>query len=370
VPKEITHGARALCRKEFLFGEPSRITEITDVRIAQVSQLYEAVPPNLYGGTERVVSWITEALVDLGHDVTLFASGDSVTRAKHERVIPQAIRLGPAGTDVNAIYVQLLETVRRRAEEFDILHFHIDALSFPLFSRQKTAFVTTLHGRLDLPEYGAVYGMFPKVPLISISNAQRAPLPNANWAGTVLHGMPTQLLTPQAVEPTYLAFLGRISPEKGIEAAIRIARASGLTLRIAAKVDRVDEEYFRSKIEPAIDGKGVEFVGEINDHEKLTFLSGAIALLFPIAWPESFGLTMIEAMACGTPVIAFNRASVPEVLDEGITGFIVTNEREAVSAVPRAAALSRQRVREQFEARFSDRRMATEYVTIYQRLIG
>jgi len=340
------------------------------MRIAQVCQLYESVPPKFYGGTERVVSWLTDALVQLGHNVTLFASGDSVTMARLEPIIPVAIRLGPPDTDPTAIYVRLLETVRRRAAEFDVLHFHIDALPFPLFSRQMTPFVTTLHGRLDLPEYKAVYGMFPDVPLVSISNSQRKPIADVNWVGTVPHGMPTGLLNPEPLTPDYLAFLGRISPEKGIDAAIRIAHAAGVKLRIAAKVDRVDQDYFRTEIGPAIDGKHVEFIGEISDQEKSDFLSGASALLFPIAWPEPFGLTMIEAMACGTPVIAYNRASVPEVVEDGVTGFIVPDEAAAVAAVPRAAALSRAGIRARFEARFSATRMAEEYVAIYRRLIG
>lgn len=340
------------------------------MRIAQICQLYESVPPKFYGGTERVVSWITEALVELGHEVTLFASGDSVTAAKLEAIIPVSIRLGPPQTDPAAIYVQLLETVRRVAEDFDILHFHIDALPFPLFSRQRTPFVTTLHGRLDLPEYAAVYNMFPEAPLVSISNSQRTPIPEVNWVGTVLHGMPTGLLTPRPMPPNYLAFLGRISPEKGIDAAIRIARAAGMRLRIAAKVDRVDSDYFKTEIEPLIDREQIEYIGEISDREKPEFLSGAIALLFPIAWPEPFGLTMIEAMACGTPVIGLNRASVPEVLEDDVTGCIVSNESEAAAAVPRAAALDRARVRSRFESRFSARRMAEEYVAIYRQLTG
>jgi len=346
---------------------PISFLQTAFVRIAQISQLYEPVPPDLYGGTERVVSWITEELVTLGHDVTLFASGDSRTTAKLEAIIPNAIRKSSV-KDPSAVYVRLIETVYNRAASFDILHFHIDAIPFPLFSRQGYPFVTTLHGRLDLPEYKDVYQLFPSVPLVSVSNSQRSLIPELNWVGTVLHGMPLRLLTPQPVRPDYLAFLGRISPEKGIESAISIAGETGMKLKIAAKVDKVDWEYFINQIQPKLDGAAVEYLGEIGDHEKPTFLSGAHALLFPIAWPEPFGLTMIEAMACGTPVIAFNRASVPEVVDEGVTGFIVADEKSAAVAVRNLDQLDRIQVRARFENRFSVRRMVEDYVKIYARL--
>jgi glycosyltransferase involved in cell wall biosynthesis len=337
------------------------------LRIAQISQLYEPVPPRLYGGTERVVSWITEELVALGHDVTLFASGDSTTKAKLEPIIPNAIR-NSSVKDPSSVYVRLIETVYKRRESFDILHFHIDALPFPLFSRQVRPFVTTLHGRLDLPEYKDVYQLFPDAPLVSVSNSQRSLIPNLNWLGTVPHGMPLELLTPQPIRRDYLAFLGRISPEKGIESAISIARETGMKLKIAAKIDKVAWGYFMSQIQPELDGAAVEYVGEIGDHEKSTFLSGAHALLFPIAFPEPFGLTMIEAMACGTPVIAFNRASVPEVVEDGVTGFIVADVKSAAIAVRNLNQLDRIQVRTRFEARFSVRRMVEDYLKIYEGL--
>lgn len=341
------------------------------MRIAQISQLYEPVPPRLYGGTERVVSWITEELVRLGHDVTLFASGDSKTKAALTPIIPKAIRRDSCVKDPSAIYVRLIETICKQASSYDILHFHIDALPFPLFSRQDRPFLTTLHGRLDLPEYREVYRLFPNVPLVSVSRSQRRRLrlPHLNWAGTVLHGMPLRLLTPRRVRPSYLAFLGRISREKGIESAIAIARTSGIKLKIAAKVDKVDWEYFISDVKPQMDGAGVEYVGEIGDRQKPAFLSGAHALLFPIDWPEPFGLAMIEAMACGTPVIAFNRASVPEVVDDGVTGFIVADEKEAAIAVRNLGQLDRSQVRARFEERFSARRMVEDYLKIYARLL-
>lgn len=338
------------------------------MRIAQISPLFEAVPPKLYGGTERVVSNLTEALVAMGHDVTLFASGDSVTSAKLDAVWPQAIRLDPSVKDWYAAYVRMLELIYRRADEFDVLHFHIDYFPFSLFSRQRTPFVTTLHGRLDLPEFAQVYNVFPDVPVVSISNSQRTPLPDLNWVATVLHGLPENRLTPQPVAQEYLAFLGRISPEKGIDRAIRIAGAVGMKLKVAAKVDKADREYFDSAIAPLLGAGHVEFIGEINDAQKPAFLSGAKALLFPIDWPEPFGLVMIESMACGTPVIAFNHGSVPEVMDDGVSGFIVQSEQQAIEAIGRLGTLDRARVRQQFERRFTARRMAEDYVRVYERL--
>ncbi|TAM03646.1 MAG: glycosyltransferase family 4 protein [Paraburkholderia sp.] len=339
------------------------------MRIAQIAPLTESVPPKLYGGTERAVSYITEALVDLGHDVTLFASGDSVTSAKLEPVWPRALRLDPGIRDRIAPHMLLMEMVRRQADRFDVLHFHMDYYSFSVFKRQETPFVTTLHGRLDLPEQQPVFDTFDTAPVISISNAQRQPMPQAKWLTTVYHGLPENLYTPQPVEQRYLAFLGRISPEKRVDTAIRIAQRCGLPIRIAAKVDDADREYFEREIKPLFAMPNVEFVGEISDAEKAGFLSGAHALLFPIDWPEPFGLVMIEAMACGTPVIAFNRGAVPEVVDEGVTGFIVEDEIGAVAAVNRIASVPRTGVRRQFEARFTSRRMAQQYVEAYQTVI-
>ncbi len=340
------------------------------MRIAQIAPLYEAVPPKLYGGTERVVSYLTEALVELGHDVTLFASGDSVTSARLEAAWPRALRLDPSVRDSMAPHMRLLEQVARVAHEFDVLHFHLDYLPFPLMSRLDTPYVTTLHGRLDLPELQPVFDAFPDSPVVSISNNQRKPLPQAAWAGTVYHGLPDTLLTPQPdVKPEYLAFLGRICPEKRVDTAIRIAAQSGLPLKIAAKVDKADADYFKEVIEPLLDQAHVEFIGEINEAQKPAFLSGAKALLFPIDWPEPFGLVMIEAMSCGTPVIAFNRGAVPEVVDEGVSGFIVEDEISAVAAVNRLHLLPRARVRQRFEERFTSRRMAQQYVDVYQSVI-
>ncbi len=341
------------------------------MRIAQIAPLFEAVPPKLYGGTERVVYSLTEALVEMGHDVTLFASGDSETSAKLEPVWPRALRLDPDIRDWVSTYAILMEYVRQRSDRFDVLHFHVDYWPNSLFSRQPVPFVTTLHGRLDLPEFAAVYRMFPDAPLVSISNNQRTPVPDLGWAATVYHGMPQYLLTPQPVAShDYFAFLGRISPEKGIERAIRIAQACGVTLKVAAKVDKADAEYFKAEVEPLLATGGVEFIGEINDAQKPEFLSGAKALLFAIDWPEPFGLVMIEAMACGCPVIAFRRGSVPEVMDDGITGFIVDNVEEAIAACGRLGELDRSRVRAQFDKRFTSRRMAADYVTVYEELIA
>jgi glycosyltransferase involved in cell wall biosynthesis len=340
------------------------------MRIAQISPLAEAVPPKLYGGTERVVSFLTEELVAMGHDVTLFASGDSVTSAKLHSCWPRALRLDPSMRDFMAPHMLMMERVARRAKDFDILHFHMDYWSFSLFSRIGVPFVTTLHGRLDLPELSAVVEEFPNARLVSISDDQRRPLKCGRFERTVPHGLPSGLLVPQGDGSTgYLAFLGRISPEKGPDAAIRIARAAGIPLKMAAKVDRADADYFAQVIQPML-GEGVEFIGEINDAQKPAFLSGARALLTPIAWPEPFGLVMIEAMACGTPVIAFNRGSVPEIVDDGLSGFIVEDEEGAVRAVRSLSSLDRGAVRAQFERRFTARRMAQDYVELYEDLIA
>ena len=338
------------------------------MRIAQIAPLTESVPPKLYGGTERVVSYITEALVDLGHDVTLFASGDSTTRATLEPVWPRALRLDTSIRDRVAPHMLLMEKVFQQAHDFDVLHCHLDYWPFSLLSRQPTPFLTTLHGRLDLPELSRVYDCFGDAPLVSISDAQRRPLARANFVATVHHGLPPDLLTPQPLSRDYLAFLGRICPEKSPDRAIRIARAAGLKLKIAAKVDRVDREYFETTIRPLIDGDEIEMIGEIGDAEKPAFLSGAKALLLPIDWPEPFGLVMIEAMACGTPVIAFPAGSVPEVIEHGLTGYIVHDETAAVAAVARLDRLSARAIRERFETRFTARRMAEDYVALYRRM--
>jgi glycosyltransferase involved in cell wall biosynthesis len=338
------------------------------MRIAQIAPLHEAVPPKLYGGTERVVSFLTEELVAEGHDVTLFASGDSVTSARLHAVWPRALRLDPSVRDTIAPHMLLMEEIYRQAADFDVLHFHMDYWCFSLFGRQRTPFVTTMHGRLDLPELQPVFNTFPTAPVISISDSQRRPLPQANFVATVLHGLPENLLTPRPVKQDYLAFLGRIAPEKRPDRAIRIARAAGIPLKIAAKVDRADTDYFETVIKPMLAGGGVEMIGEIGDHEKPEFLSGAIGLLMPIDWPEPFGLVMIEAMACGTPVLAFNRGSVPEIIEDGLTGFIVEDETSAVARVPKLASLSRAGVRRRFEQRFTARRMAEDYLRAYRAL--
>src|SRR5258705_1457143 len=324
------------------------------MRIARVAPLTEAVPPRLYGGTERVVHWLTEELVALGNEVTLFASGDSRTSAKLEPTWPKALRLDGSVRDPNALHMVMLERVRQKCddEEFDFLHFHLDYYPFSLFSRQPTPFLTTLHGRLDLPEHQPVFTTFSSIPVISISNAQRRPVPQANWVRTIHHGLPESLLTPQPIEPSYLAVLGRIAPEKGVDRAIRIATRCGMPLKIAAKVDRADQEYYDELISPLIKGNPlVEYIGEISDKEKPDFLSGAIGLLLPIDWPEPFGLVMIESLACGTPVVAYNRGSVPEVGDDGLTGFIGEDEISAVCAGKRLSQLSRPAIRKQLQKR-------------------
>ena len=307
------------------------------MRIAQVAPLTEAVPPKLYGGTERVVHWLTEELVAIGNDVTLFASGDSVTSAKLDAGWPKALRLDGSVRDPNALHMEMLERVRQKCddEEFDFLHFHLDYYPFSLFARQPTPFLTTLHGRLDLPEHQPVFTTFSKAPVVSISDAQRRPVPQANFVRTIHHGIPENLLTPQDITPSYLAVLGRIAPEKGVDRAIKIAIRAGIPLKIAAKIDRADQEYYEAVVRPLMDHPLVEYIGEIGDHEKPQFLSGAIGLLLPIDWPEPFGLVMIESMACGTPVIAYNRGSVPEIVDQGLTGFIVEDETSAIGAVAR-----------------------------------
>jgi glycosyltransferase involved in cell wall biosynthesis len=339
------------------------------MRIAQVSPLYEAVPPKLYGGTERVVYSLTEELVAMGHDVTLFASGDSITSATLAPMRDQALRLDPSVKDPIALHYRMVELIYRIKDDFDVIHFHIDYFPLSLFSRQNVPFLTTLHGRLDIAEFVEVYGTFRDAPFVSISDSQRKPIPQLNWVRTVLHGMPADLLTPQPAKQEYAAFLGRISPEKGVDKAIRIAGRAGMKLKIAAKVDNADKEYYDSQIKPLIrDNPFVEFIGEINDQQKPAFLSGAQALIFPIDWPEPFGLVMIESMACGTPVIAYRSGSVPEVLDEGVSGFIVSDEDEAVAATKKLHQLDRATVRATFDRRWTARRMAEDYVEVYHEL--
>lgn len=340
------------------------------MKIAQIAPLYESCPPQLYGGTERVVSYLTEELVRQGHDVTLFASGDSRTAAELCAPCPRALRLDPECRDAMAHHMILLNQVRRRADAFDILHFHIDYLHFPLSARDPRRTLTTLHGRLDLPDLQPLFREYQKMPLVSISDAQRQPLSWANWRGTVYHGLPTDLYSPGAGDGGYLAFIGRISPEKRPDWAIEIARRAGVPLVIAAKVDKADRPYYKSRIKPLLKGPLVEFLGEIGEDQKEAFLGDATALLFPADWPEPFGLAMIEAMANGTPVIAFRRGSIPEVVDHGATGFVVDTVEEAAAAVSLAGQLDRAAVRRRFEQRFSVERMAHDYLALYRRQIG
>ena len=340
------------------------------MKIAQIAPLMESVPPRFYGGTERIVSYLTEELVALGHDVTLFASGDSMTTANLVPCVPTALRLNANVRDPIPYSMLMLDRVRRRADDFDILHFHIDQFQFPLFRPIAGRTLTTLHGRQDLPDLLPLYLGFDDMPLVSISNDQRRPVSNANFAATIYHGLPVDLHRPVAKHGDYVAFLGRISPEKRPDRAIAIARALGIPLKIAAKVDRVDEAYFRTQIEPLLDGPGVEFIGEINERQKTQFLGEARALVFPVDWPEPFGLSMIEAMSCGTPVLAFRCGSVPEIIEDGVTGAIVNTMEEAIAALPRVIALDRKRVRQRFEQRFSATRMAKDYVGVYRLLLA
>ena len=338
------------------------------MKIAQIAPLIESVPPRLYGGTERIVSYLTEALVGLGHDVTLFASGDSISSAELAPCCTRALRLDPTAGDTIPHFMLMIDKVRERAEEFDILHFHIDLFQFPLFRSLAARTLTTLHGRQDLGDLKPFYSRFGEMPLVSISNDQRKPIPHANFVATIHHGIPVDLHRPSFEQGSYLAFLGRISPEKRPDRAIRIARAAGVLLKIAAKVDKVDEDYFRNEILPLIDGPDVEFIGEINEREKTKFLGEAAALLFPVDWPEPFGLVMIEAMACGTPVLAFRCGSIPEVIEDGVTGKVVKCEEEAIAALPEILSYDRRAVRRRFEDRFTATRMAKDYVSTYRQL--
>lgn len=339
------------------------------MRIAQVAPLIESVPPRLYGGTERVVAFLTDELVRLGHDVTLFASAESVTTARLVPAWPRALRLGGPCRDTLAPHLLMLEQVARQVADFDVLHFHTAQLHFPLVRRLPVAHVTTLHGRLDMPELVPLYAEFGDIPVTSISDAQRAPLPHASWAATVYHGLPPDLLRFHPEPGQYLAFVGRIAPEKRVDRAIAIADACGMRLRIAAKVDPADQDYFEREICHLLDNPLVEFMGEIDERQKDEFLGRASALLFPIDWPEPFGLVMIEAMACGVPVVAFRGGSVPEVIDEGLTGFIVDTVEDAVEATRQVHRLNRRLCRDTFERRFTAERMAGDYVKLYQRLV-
>jgi len=344
----------------------ARFSHDGPLRIAQVAPLYESVPPTHYGGTERIVSYLTEELVDLGHEVTLFASGDSVTSARLVPIGTRALRHSESCHDPLAAHLLLLERVLQEADRFDLIHFHCDYLHFPLSRRLDVPSLTTLHGRLDLPDLVPVYREFSEIPLVSISDAQRAPLPWANWQGTVPHGLPVDFGKLSKGRGGYLAFLGRVSPEKGLDRAIEIAAKAGIPLKIAAKIDRNDRNYYATVIRPMLRRKGVEFLGEIGEADKPKFLGDAFALLFPIDWPEPFGLVMIEALACGTPVIAFPRGSVPEIIEHGVTGYIVDTAEQAVRAVGRVSHLSRTVCRATFEARFGVPRMASDYVAIYR----
>jgi glycosyltransferase involved in cell wall biosynthesis len=340
------------------------------MRIAQVAPLYESVPPTLYGGTERVVSWLTEELVRLGHDVTLFASGDSLTTARLIAGCPESLRLSPESIDHLAHHLVQMEQVMRHKNEFDLIHFHVDYLHFPLSRRERYAHLTTLHGRLDIPDLVPLYNVYSEMPVVSISDSQRVPLPHLNWQGTVHHGMPLDSYKFHSKSGNYLAFLGRTSPEKGLDRAIEIAKAAGVPLKIAAKVDKADQDYFETVIEPLLDHADIEFIGEIGYPEKNEFLGNAMALLFPIAWPEPFGIVMIEAMACGTPVIAYPFGSVAEVVTDGVSGQLVSDQAGAVEAIQKIAAIDRKRVRRHFEKHFSADRMAQDYMKIYERMVG
>ena len=339
------------------------------MRIAQVAPLYESVPPKYYGGTERVVSYLTEELVRQGHEVTLFASGDSITKARLVPACRRSLRLDERCMDQMAHHLVMLEHVFARTADFDIVHFHVDYMHFPLSRRDRITHVTTLHGRLDVPDLVPLYQEFREMPVISISNGQRQPLPRANWQATVYHGLPAEKYRFRAEPGRYLAFLGRISPEKRVDRAIEIAKQVGMPLKIAAKIDRVDKDYFDLVIAPLLRNSLVEFVGEIGEREKDAFLGNAYALLFPIDWPEPFGLVMIEAMACGTPVVAYRGGAVPEITVQGHTGFVVEALEDAVTAVRRIPQLSRKRCREVFEKQFTAARMASDYVRVFDRLI-
>ena len=340
------------------------------MKIAQVSPLYESVPPKRYGVTESVVHHLTEELISRGHEVTLFASGDSVTSAKLVPVCKNALRLDADCIDPFVHHFNMMEMVEKEARSFDIIHSHIDYLYFPIMRRSENTYLTTLHGRLDIPELDPLFREYKDIPLVSISNSQRKPFPYSNWMGTVFYGLPLDLYNFNKKGGDYLVFVGRISPEKRIDRAIEIAKKAGIQIKIAAKVDKVDNDYFELKIKKLLDHPLVDFIGEVGEKEKEELLGNALGFIYPIDWPEPFGLAMIEAMACGTPVLAYNCGSVPEVLDDGITGFGVNSLREAVAAVSRLSSLDRRKCRDAFERKFSVQRMADDYLTIYESMIN
>lgn len=340
------------------------------MRIAQISPLYESVPPKLYGGTERVVHYLTEELVAQGHEVTLFASGDSETSAKLIPACKKALRLDKECIDQLVGHFNMMEMVEKKSHKFDIIHSHIDYLYFPLIRRAKLPHITTLHGRLDLPELRTLYNEYKEIPLVSISHSQREYLSDVNWVGTVHHGLPLNLYNLNEKTGKYLVFVGRISPEKRVDRAIDIAIKSGIPIKIAAKVDKSDINYYESEIKPLLNHPLVEFLGEVNDREKNDLLGNALCFVYPIDWPEPFGLGMIEAMASGTPVIAFNCGSVPEIVDDGITGFIINSIEEAITAVKKLNQIKRRTVRKVFEKRFSSQRMAEDYIKVYKSLLS
>ncbi len=340
------------------------------MRIAQVSPLVESVPPKTYGGTERVVHYLTEELVRQGHDVTLYASGDTTTTARLIATRERALRLDPEGGDDLTEHMLEVERVFADADAYDLIHFHLDTLHLPLMRRSSTPWITTMHGRMDLPHYQRLFAEFREARMVSISDAQRAPVPWLQWRATVPHGLPMDAIEPRFESGRYLAFLGRICPEKRVDRAIEIARSTGIPLKIAAKVDAVDAAYFAAEIEPRLGAAGVEFVGEIGEEGKDEFLGGAAALLFPIDWPEPFGLVMVEAMARGTPVLAFRHGSVPEVVEPGVSGAVVDTVEEAVRMLPDVIGLDRRLVRAAAERRFNVRAMAAAYLDVYERLIA
>jgi glycosyltransferase involved in cell wall biosynthesis len=339
------------------------------LRIAQVAPLHESVPPRGYGGTERIVSYLTEDLVAVGHDVTLFASGDSETSAQLVACCGRSLRLADC-SDAYPWTAAMVEQVARRAHEFDVVHFHIDYQHFPVSHRERYRHVTTLHGRLDTPDVALMFDAFPDIPVVSISDSQREPVPDLDWQGTVYHGFPAELYRFQPTRGDYLAFLGRVSPEKRLDRAIEIAGRAGYRLLVAAKIDRQDRDYFLRCIAPLMRRSHVEYLGEIGERAKQDLLGGALALVFPIDWPEPFGMVMAEAMACGTPVVAYRCGSVPEVLDDGATGFVCDDIDQAVAAVGRVHELSRATCRRVFEQRFTSKRMMRDYVAIYHRILG
>ena len=365
-----THGVPAPARRLLIRMLVSAPRAVRDrLRIAQVSPLYESVPPRRYGGTERVVSYLTEELVAQGHDVTLFASGDSRTSARLVAATARALRLDGRCRDPLAHHVVMIDQVFARQDRFDLIHFHCDYLHFPLSRRSRTPTLTTLHGRLDLPDLEPLYREYAEMPLVSISDAQREPIPRANWRATIHHGIPAGIARVYPDPGRYLAFVGRVSPEKRVDRAIEIAHRTGIDLKIAAKVDPADRDYFEHVVRPLLSEPGIEFVGEITEEDKDSFLGNALALLFPIDWPEPFGLVMIEAMARGTPVVAFAGGSVREVVKSGITGFVVSELSEAVQAVERIPSLDRAAIRREFERRFTADRMARDYAALYVRQI-